>query len=343
MLYALYLRLHHLLSRRKAVRASVPTVCVGNVTVGGTGKTPHTEMILRKLLASERWAYSNIAVLSRGYKRRSKGFQAVPYTASASLGGDEPLQMARKFLPVTVAVDKDRVRGCKILSGELQKEGLSLPKADVIVLDDAFQYLRLKASVNIVLVDYNRPVFRDRLLPWGRLRDFPSRLQEAQAVIVSKCPAYLDEWTCQQWRRKLRLREDQLLFFTTLSYSDPQPVFPEADSRYTYSGRLILFTGIAADGPLRSYLSDKYKIVRRMQFPDHHRYTRADMRTLSAAVRDNPTACLMTTEKDAQRLREVKDVQDLIRQRLFYVPVEARFLTEEQDRAFTDFLLNSLQ
>ena len=164
MLYRLILAIRHLAYNKgwkKSFKAEVPTICVGNITVGGTGKTPHTEMILRKLLESDRWGYSNIAVLSRGYKRKSKGFQIVDRESTARFAGDEPLQIARKFPSVTVAVDKDRIHGCQQL------------KADIIVLDDAFQYRRLNPSLNIVLVDYNRPIFKDKLMPWGRLRDLP--------------------------------------------------------------------------------------------------------------------------------------------------------------------------
>mgnify|MGYP002854483926 CR=1 FL=1 len=335
MLYGIFLAIRHLFydkGWRKSYRASVPTVCVGNLTVGGTGKTPHTEMVLRMLLQSDDWAYRNVAVLSRGYKRRSKGFQPVPREGTALQFGDEPLQMAKKFPAVTVAVDKDRVRGCGQLSS-----------ADIIVLDDAFQYRKLQADINIVLVDYNRPVHKDKLLPWGRLRDLKSRLKAADLIIVTKCPAYVDAWERSQWAKHLRLRGDQKLFFTTLAYDAMEPVFPEGDARYTYSKRLVLFTGIANDAPLRSYLSDSYKIVRRIGFPDHHRYTRADMGTLKAAVKENPTACLVTTEKDAQRVVDVKNVPEELRLRLFKIPVRAAFLTPEEEAAFTEILLGKLK
>ena len=177
MIYRLILALRHQAydkGWKKTYKAHVPTICVGNITVGGTGKTPHTEMILRKLLGDARWGCSHLAVLSRGYKRKSHGFQVAGKDASAAQMGDEPMQMARKFPMVTVVVDKNRVHGCEQLSG-----------ADLIILDDAFQYRRLAATLNIVLVDYNRPIFEDRLMPWGNLRDLPSRVQKAQVVIVS--------------------------------------------------------------------------------------------------------------------------------------------------------------
>ena len=332
MIYRLILSLRHLAfdkGWKKSFEAKVPTICVGNITVGGTGKTPHTEMILRKLLYSDQWAFKNIAVLSRGYKRKSKGFQIVDRDSSARFAGDEPLQIARKFPSVTVAVDKDRVNGCEKLADKV---------ADIIVLDDAFQYRRLRPTKSIVLVDYNRPIYSDKLLPWGRLRDLPSRIKAADAVIVTKCPASLTEWDRQEMRRRLKLEDSQKLFLTTVAYDTPEPVFPEADSRYTYSQRLILVSGIANDAPLRSQLSDTYKISERLSFGDHHKFSRADIHRIEKAVKEFPTACIMTTEKDAQRLRDAKKVPDKIRQRLFYIPVKAEFFTPEEDAAFTSFI-----
>ena len=332
MLYGIWLRLRHLAydkGWKKSFEADVPTVCVGNVTVGGTGKTPHVEMLLRQLRVSDRWGYKPLAVLSGGYKRKSRGFQIVRPDSSASFAGDEPLQIARKFHGVTVAVDKDRVEGCRKLSG-----------ADLIVLDDAFQYRRLQPSLRIVLVDFNRPVYEDRLLPYGKLRDLPSRLFAADIVIVTKCPPELDSWSRQEFGRKLGLKPGQKLFFTSIKYSAPEPVFPEADSRYTYSSKVILVSGIANNAPLRSYLSDSYKIVKRLDYPDHHRFSKADVRAMAAAVKENSTACVMTTEKDAQRLREAPAVPDALKQRLFYLPIEAAFVSEEDQKAFVEVLDN---
>ena len=334
MIYRTILALRHLAydkGWKKTFKAPVPTICVGNITVGGTGKTPHTEMILHKLLENGR---ENLAVLSLGYKRKSKGFQLAGADATARLVGDEPLQMARKFPMVTVAVDKNRVHGCQLLTSG------NTPVPSVIILDDAFQYRKLEATLNIVLVDYNRPVFEDKLLPWGNLRDLPSQLKSAQVVIVSKCPAELDPVERGEWRTRLKLTVQQDLFFTTIGYGQPKPVFPEADPHYLYSKRLVLISGIANNTPLRMYLSDTYQIVQRLEYPDHHRFRTGDIRAIASAVKANPTACLMTTEKDAQRLRESKNVPDSIRQRLFYMPIQARFLSQEDDAAFTETLMS---
>lgn len=336
---------------RHSVRADVPTICVGNLTAGGTGKTPLTERILRILLDSDEWAYRNLAVLSRGYRRKSRGFQIVPRDGTARLYGDEPLQMAQKFPSVTVAVDKDRVEGCSLLT---RPEG---PAADVIILDDAYQYRRLKADLDIVLTDYSRPVHKDKLLPFGRLRDLPARLADADMIVVSKCPTYLDEWEKGRWAAALgisgystsscqgrsRTGKTQVLLFSTLAYSPLEPVFPEGDARYVYAQRAILCTGIANDRPLRSYLSDTHKVVKAFHFPDHHRYTNGDIRSINGASRSWPTALVVTTEKDARRILDVKKVPSGLKERLFQIPVETTFLTETEDAAFTATLLSALR
>ena len=361
MIYRIILSLRHFLfdkGWKKSYKADVPTICVGNITVGGTGKTPHTEMILRMLLRSDDWAYSDIAVLSRGYKRKTKGFQKVGRDGTALLYGDEPLQIAKKFPAVTVAVDKDRVEGCRFLTHpeELQtakkaKNCLdkTVPEADLIVLDDAFQYRRLRADVNIVLIDYSRPVQKDHLMPWGKLRDLPSRLKAADIIIVTKCPTYLDEWEKGKWAAQLGLKDfspatstgtrkngrTQTVLFSTIGYEPMVPVFPdECDSRFTYAQRLILFTGIAKDTPLRAYLSDNYKVVRRFGFPDHHKYSNGDIKKVCKAVGAYPTACVVTTEKDAQRVVDTKKVPGTLRERLFQVPINVQFLSPEEEQIF---------
>ena len=370
MIYRLILGFRHFFfdkGWKKSYKADVPTVCVGNITVGGTGKTPHTEMILRLLLRSDEWAYSDIAVLSRGYKRKSKGFQKVGRDGTALSFGDEPLQIAKKFPSVTVAVDKDRVEGCHFLTHpeDLQTAKKAracldkdFPKADIIVLDDAFQYRRLRSDVNIVLVDYNRPVQKDELLPWGRLRDLPSRLKAADIIIVTKCPTYLDEWEKGKWAKQLGVNDYssatctgtrkggkvQTVLFSTIGYEPMVPVFPdEADSRFTYAQRLILFSGIAKDTPLRAYLSDTYKEVKRFSFPDHHKYSNGDIRKIAKAVEAFPTACVATTEKDAQRVVDTKKVPGSLRERLFQVPIDVRFLTPMEQEVFETTLLGLLR
>jgi len=350
---------------KKSTQAEVPTICVGNVTVGGTGKTPHTEMILRTLLSDEQYRDKNIAVLSRGYKRSSKGFQNVTVTGSASFYGDEPLQIKKKFPGVTVAVCNDRVKGCNILrhpdllEGKLGKKCLdkNFPEADIIILDDAFQYRKLRPSASIVLVDYNMPVFSDHLLPLGKLRDLPFRIHSADSIIVSKCPRYMEDWEKEQWAQNLGIKDFNIetctginpegkemhLFFTTIDYCPMEPVFVESESRYLYSKRLVLFSGIANDTPLVRYLSDNYKVIRHFIFPDHHKFTTSDIREINGAAISNPTAVIATTDKDSHRIRDVKKIPENLKQRMFRVPIKAVFSTENESAVFKDVLSSYLR
>jgi len=337
---------------KKSYKADVPTICVGNITVGGTGKTPHTEMILKTLLQSEEWGRKNIAVLSRGYKRKSKGFQQVSTSGPASFFGDEPLQIKKKFPSVTVALDKDRVEGCNLLlhpdkvrtSRKTRKcINKDFPVADIIVLDDAFQYRRLKADLNIILVDYSRPVYDDLLLPLGRLRDLPERLEEADIIIVSKCPYLLSDEEKDEWRNIIRLKPHQKIFFTNIHYCQPTPVFEGVcNMRYSYSKKMILMTGIANDMPLRQYLCDSYKIMEHFRMPDHHSFTSSDISSLSSSVKMYPQAVIGTTEKDAQRIRDCFVPHEL-KERIIQIPIEVGFFSDEDRDAFKEALLEGIK
>lgn len=364
--YSITLLIRNALYRKgsKRVRkAEVPTICVGNITVGGTGKTPHTELILRMLAESERWHDAHVAMLSRGYKRKSRGFQRLLPDDNSLLGGDEPLQVCKKFPSVTVAVDKNRLEGCDFLvhPEKLQNSSKAkrckhkdLPAADIIVLDDAYQYRKLGADLNIVLVDYSRPVTKDSLMPIGRLRDLPQRLYDADVVIVSKCPSYLMDDGREEMARTLgfcsydqencRARtsrgKEVTLLFTYTHYCESLPVYPETDNRYMYAQKVILFSGIAKDTPLVNYLSDRYKVVRHFTFPDHHKYKKADISSILSAVKHQPTAAVATTEKDAQRLLDYRAMPAKLKERLFMVPIRAAFLSENEEMIFRSIIDN---
>lgn len=356
MIYKLALKIRHAFfdkGWRKQYTCDVPTICIGNVTVGGTGKTPHTEMLLRMLLKNENWSGKNIAVLSRGYKRQSKGFQQVEVTSPAFFSGDEPLQIKKKFPGVTVAVDKDRVEGCGFLCHPetLEKSkkarrcrNIDIRPSDVIILDDAFQHRTLKASVNIILVDYNRPVYEDKLLPYGSLRDLPSRIREADIIIVTKCPEYLSDTEKTAFKDGLRLGDAPVkVFFTMMEYCKPTGVFPQMDSRYTYAKRLILLSGIANATPLRNYLSDSYQIVKHLSFPDHHSFTHSDMKSLIGTTEKWPTAAVATTEKDAQRLLDYPRIPRDLKSKMFQVPIRAVFFSEEEQKEFETTLFGLIK
>ena len=367
--YWLALKARHFMydhGMKKSVSAEVPTICVGNLTVGGTGKTPHTEMLIRTLTRDVEWGARNIAILSRGYKRKTKGFQQVVADGSAKEFGDEPLQVKKKFPFVTVAVDKSRKEGCDFLCNPekvqtskkarkcLHKE---FPKSDIIILDDAFQHRALKPTVSIVLVDYSRPTFKDHLMPLGKLRDLPERIADADIIIVSKCPTYLDAWEKSKWAEALGLGmydaagchgvrrngKKQHIFFTNIGYDASEAVFPEGDPRYLYTQRLILFSGIANDKPLRNYLSGTYKIVRHFDFPDHHRFSKSDITSIYNASRAFPTSVVMTTEKDCQRIRDCKIIPDNLKQRMFYAPIKVNFFSDEEHETFATVLNSYLK
>lgn len=271
----------------------LPVVCVGNLAVGGTGKTPHVEYLLR--LLAPRYA---VAVLSRGYGRGTRGFlRAAPGVTARELG-DEPFQMYRKFPAVTVAVDENRCHGLDRL---LVGDG-AVP--DVVVLDDAYQHRYVRAGLYVLLTEYDRIYADDFLLPAGRLRESRSGARRAQVVVVTKCPPDLSETEKERVRRRLRLADGQRLFFSCLRYAALVPFVQ--DGTATLAGRpavALLITGIARPGSLRRHLEACGLDIRQVAFPDHHTFTPADVRRMNDAYSELPAgAPAFTTEKDAVRL-----------------------------------------
>ncbi|MBR5034145.1 MAG: tetraacyldisaccharide 4'-kinase [Bacteroidales bacterium] len=307
---------------------NVSIISFGNITVGGTGKTPHVELFIRELL--ER-AY-RVAVISRGYGRKNpKTSRFVETDSRVEDVGDEPLQIKRKFPQVKVIVDRDRVRAVKML--------MALPFGDVpevILLDDGMQYRRLLPTRQICLINYNRPVFKDCLLPFGRLRDLPSQLKRADTVIITKCPPYLNEWEKQQAISVNRINPQQKVFFTTVQYFDPVAVFPEGNNRYIYSHEAILFTGIANSDQLRHHVSARYPRNFHIEFDDHHVFTDKDIKQIEKFADKHPQAILLTTEKDSQRLRRNPAVHERIKEKMFYIPIEIGLVEDETTEGLYD-------
>ena len=307
----------HILSSKEF---DVPVISVGNITVGGTGKTPHTEYIVRLLKSKFK-----VAVLSRGYKRKTRGFFLVESSSNVRPVGDEPLQIKLKFKEIVVAVDAHRVRGINKLL-ELQD------KPSVILLDDAFQHQYVTPGINILLTDYNHLITKDSLLPYGRLRESPANKSRATIIIVTKCPAEIKPIDERIITKELEIRPYQNLYFSQIKYGVLTPVFP-ADipkpiTELTDSLSVLMITGIANPASLKEYIRHGSHDIHEMRFPDHHLFTTKDIENIKNKFDSlaGPNKILITTEKDMVRIRELKSVPDLIRTSLYFIPVEIGFL-----------------
>lgn len=294
----------------------VPTICVGNLAVGGTGKTPMVEYIVRLLLANG----FRTAILSRGYKRKTHGFYLADARSTALTIGDEAMQLHRYFPDIPIAVCEHRVRGIHRL---LKK----MPDIDVVILDDAFQHRTLRCGFNVLLTPYDSLYIDDHMLPWGRLRDLPSRVLKADAVVVTKCPSTMRPIDMRVVDNRLHLPAYQQLHFSGLSYP---PMEQE--------GTPLVLCGIAQPKYLMDYVLQHYPKAELMAFPDHHDYSEKD----AAAImrRAEPFDFVLTTEKDRQRLRLTTLVEQIAAQhkRLIALPVQVKFLTDHE--AFDRQILN---
>jgi tetraacyldisaccharide 4'-kinase len=309
----------------------IPVICVGNITVGGTGKTPHIEYLIRLLSPKYR-----VAVLSRGYKRKSKGFRIVDTNSKVSDVGDEPLQIKQKFPNTLVVVDKNRVSAIKKI--------LSIEKAerpDVILLDDGFQHRHVKPSLSILLADSNRPVYEDCLLPAGRLREPLKGKDRASIVLVTKCDPDMQPINYRIYSNGLDLFPYQQLFFTSLDYEDVKPVFPELQSETFLlddlrKKHLFLVTGIATPGPLVDKLEHKTYNLYTLFFPDHHFFTKENIQKIQRTVQsvDDDNKIIITTEKDATRFRALSFLDEDIKKMLYYIPVRVTFVDENERNTF---------
>lgn len=317
----------------KSYTPAIPTICVGNIAIGGTGKTPHAAFLLQHLEKEH-----HIAMLSRGYGRQTSGYilaNATPKEKlSAKLIGDEPLLFCQRCPDLPLAVDENRCEG-------VQKLLSYAPDTDVIIMDDAYQYLALTPTLRMILTEYEYPYFKDFPMPAGRLREFPSAVSEADLVIVTKTEVPNSSINREWWRKKLKLRADQPLFFTHYSYNQPEPVTAIAKQLTDLESRnVILMTGIARPQPLVEHLKKTYTIQKHFQFMDHHRYTSDEiMQIKKQFFQDNSEKfVLFTTEKDWMRLRspELEKIIHLLP--VFIIPIQIEFLTEEEHFSFINII-----
>ncbi len=284
---------------KSSVAYDIPVICVGNLSVGGTGKTPTIEYLVRLLRPTYK-----IAVLSRGYKRKSKGFVIADENATAASIGDEPFQFYKKFKEIIVAVDANRNRGIEQL--------IDQKKPDVILLDDAFQHRKVKAGLNILLTTYQNLYTSDIVLPTGDLREPRSGSKRAQIIIVTKCPLSLTNNEKERIRNEIAPSEHQRVYFSSIVYADAivgndttQRIETLKDERFT------LVTGIANPKPLEDYLNIKGLNFEHLRFKDHHDFTDTDIKLLKSKQK------ILTTEKDYVRLSpKFKGLNTL-----FYLPI----------------------
>jgi len=292
---------------------SIPVINVGNLTVGGTGKTPHVEYLIRLL------QLKNIAILSRGYKRTTKGFVLANADASPATIGDEPFQYTQSFPGITVAVCEDRVNGInQILKFK--------PRTEVILLDDAFQHRPVQAHLNILLTDYNRLFYQDFILPAGRLREARTGAQRADIIIVSKSPTNLAEIDKAKIRQQILTysRPNVPVFFTTYRYQVPISF----GLKVPLNRQIILLTGIAQPQPLINYLAEQdYFVLKHFDYPDHYAYTQQDMLEISNFARTTAKEIsIITTQKDWTKLSRPELASIIQNIAIFYVPIEVHFL-----------------
>lgn len=308
----------------------IPIVVVGNLAMGGTGKTPHVEYIVESFLGRR-----NIGVLSRGYKRATKGFVlATPQSRPEDIG-DESYQIYRKFGPeVTVAVCEKRAEGIKKMR-EIN------PKLDLIILDDAFQHRYVKPSASVILTEYNRPVFADKLLPYGRLREPARALNRADIVVVTKCPVDMKPVEYSIYAENLQLFPYQKLYFSRYNYGHLVPVFADAASdipaldTLTPDTSILVVTGVANPKPFVKFLRRHKAKVKLKRFTDHHNFTSTDMEEIATLFDSLPGSrkFIVTTEKDAVRILNNPYFPHRLKRFIFYVPIKVEFI----DRDGQDF------
>ena len=292
----------------------VPVIAVGNLSVGGTGKTPMIEYLVRELLPVRK-----VAVLSRGYGRKTHGYLEGGPGSSADEIGDEPYQFLRKFPDLTVAVDEDRVRGVsRLLEGT--------PPPEVVLLDDAFQHRRIRAGLYILLTSYGRLYRDDLVLPAGNLREPSSGASRADLIVVSKCPLDLDESQRASIRDRLRIKPGQELYFTGIGYMDQaKGARGSVDLKSIATRKVLLVTGIADPSPVVAYLKGLASDLVHLEFPDHHKLTSGERERIKATWEgiQGEDKLLLTTEKDFVRNFEHSELP------VYYLPIRTVFLDRE--------------
>jgi tetraacyldisaccharide 4'-kinase len=314
----------------KSLAFNLPIIGVGNLSVGGTGKSPMVEYLIR--LLKDKY---EIATLSRGYKRRTKGYALANAQTTAIDIGDEPMQFHAKFPEVAVAVGEERIVAVPQL---LQDR----PQTQAIILDDAFQHRSISAGLNILLTDCNNLFTRDFFLPTGDLRDQRSSYKRAQIIVVTKCPPNLTEAEKERIKKEISPKSGQQIFFTTIQYGTPYHIITKNERSITTDEEILLVCGIANPAPLKNYLTTNAKTYYERTFSDHHIFTIDDLEDIREKLQDIQAEkkLIITTEKDAVRLEKFSN--ELMELPVFVIPVKHTFLFGEGMR-FDDSINTFIQ
>lgn len=312
-----------------SVEFDLPVIAVGNLSVGGTGKTPHVEYLIRLLKG-----HYNIATLSRGYNRKTKGFLLAKENTTAADIGDEPMQFHQKYPDITVCVGEERMLAVPELLGDR-------PETQVILLDDAFQHRSIKPGLNLMVTDYSRLFTRDHVVPFGRLREGRKGYQRANGIIVSKCPPGLTQQEQEKIRAEIRPLQQQRLFFTTLRYGRPVDMLTNETAVIPADAGILVVCGIARPEPLVQHLLQQHQNVHLLPFPDHYYYTQKDLDKIQTELDriDGTQKVIVTTEKDAVRLHLLKERIGRIQLPFAVIPVEVAFLAGEEE-SFNSFIFD---
>lgn len=323
--YGAAIKLRHILFDTNILhseRFDIPIICVGNITVGGTGKTPTVEMLVEYY--SEDY---NVVVLSRGYGRTTKGYCVVKVDDSYRKVGDEPLQIKRKFPNIEVVVCEKRAFAIRRIQEEF-------PDTNMIIMDDGFQHRYVNPLINIIVVDYNRPVECDHLLPYGQLRDRVDTLDRAHYFIVTKCPEDMKPIHMRIKRKVLVAKPSQEIFFSRMQPAQACAVFAEVTGTVEYGAKVIAMSGIGDSEAFNRGLEQRYNVVDTIDLADHHSYRMNDLKHMQHMLAKYPDAVIMTTEKDAVKLAYSSAIPAELRNRLFYERISLRFVGDSRAEMF---------
>lgn len=293
----------------KSEKINVPVISVGNLSTGGTGKTPMVDFIIYNLKRDY-----NISVLSRGYNRKSKGFIEIKNSDNPSLVGDEPFLIKSNHSEVPVFACEDRVEGAKKIISE--------NNTNLILLDDAFQHRKISRNLDIVLTDYNNLFHKDYLLPYGNLRESRNNINRADVIIVTKCPLDFNKADAIKIKNQINPKKTQSLFFSQIKYSEILFGFKEVSFKSITNSKLTLVTGIANSQPLKEYLKKNNVNFDHFDYPDHYNYSRKDVNKILATTKNN---IILTTKKDYYKLSQFK-IDNLL-----YIDIKVEFLDGKQE------------